>query len=179
MPQPRSAVPWALRFFCALTCVPAVGLAQGSGTVTGTVTRSGEGSPLASVTVTVQGTSQSAVTGMVKSQAAGDQLLPNTPSKKVTLGLTYAGSNFDANATLRMVDGYQWAAGVFQGYIPASEILKRRRGLPAQQQSPDSRHGHQCLRPGALPALRRVGASPAGVSGADRELLGGANGRAG
>jgi outer membrane receptor protein involved in Fe transport len=65
----------------------------------------------------------------VKSQAAGDQLLPNTPSKKVTLGLSYVGSNLDANATLRMVDGYQWAAGVFQGYVPASEILNVGAGF--------------------------------------------------
>jgi outer membrane receptor protein involved in Fe transport len=65
----------------------------------------------------------------VKSQAAGDQLLPNTPSKKVTLGLSYVGAAFDANATLRMVDGYQWAAGVFQGYVPASEILNVGAGF--------------------------------------------------
>ena len=65
----------------------------------------------------------------VKSQAAGDQLLPNTPSKKVTLGLSYVGAAFDGNATLRMVDGYQWAAGVFQGYVPASEILNVGAGF--------------------------------------------------
>src|SRR5919112_4197729 len=43
--------------------LPSVALAQGTGTVTGVVTRSGEGSPLASVSVTVQSTGQSAVTG--------------------------------------------------------------------------------------------------------------------
>jgi outer membrane receptor protein involved in Fe transport len=65
----------------------------------------------------------------VKSQAAGDQLLPNTPSKKATFGLSYAGQRFDANASLRLVDGYQWAAGVFQGYVPASELLNVGAGL--------------------------------------------------
>ena len=59
----------------------------------------------------------------VKSQAAGDQLVPNTPSKKASLGLTYAGERFDANASLRLVDGYAWAAGVFQGYVPSTEQL--------------------------------------------------------
>jgi outer membrane receptor protein involved in Fe transport len=65
----------------------------------------------------------------VKSQAAGDQLLPNTPSKKATLGLSYAGPRFDANASLRLIDGYQWAAGVFQGYVPSSELLNLAAGF--------------------------------------------------
>jgi iron complex outermembrane receptor protein len=64
----------------------------------------------------------------VKSQAAGDQLLPNTPSKKATLGLAYVGQRFDANASLRLIDGYQWAAGVFQGYVPSSELLNLSAG---------------------------------------------------
>jgi outer membrane receptor protein involved in Fe transport len=60
----------------------------------------------------------------VKSQQAGDQLLPNTPSKKANIEVSYAGeSGFDASASLRLVDGYQWAAGVFQGYVPSSEFL--------------------------------------------------------
>jgi iron complex outermembrane receptor protein len=62
-------------------------------------------------------------------QAAGDQLLPNTPSKKATLGLSYAGAQgFDGNVTLRLVDGYQWAAGVFSGYVPSSEFLNLSAG---------------------------------------------------
>jgi outer membrane receptor protein involved in Fe transport len=65
----------------------------------------------------------------VKSQQAGDQLLPNTPSKKATFGLTYADQRFDATASLRLIDGYQWAAGVFQGYIPATEQLNLGAGF--------------------------------------------------
>ncbi|HET6837813.1 MAG TPA: TonB-dependent receptor [Gemmatimonadales bacterium] len=65
----------------------------------------------------------------VESQAAGDQLLPNTPSKKATVGLSYAGPRFDANASLRLNDGYQWAAGVFQGYVPSSELLNVGAGF--------------------------------------------------
>ena len=65
----------------------------------------------------------------VKSQQVGDQLVPNTPSKKATLSLSYAGAQgFDGNVTLRLVDGYPWAAGVFQGYVPASEFLNVSAG---------------------------------------------------
>ena len=60
----------------------------------------------------------------VKSQQTGDKLLPNTPSKKANLALAYAGEQgFDANVSLRLVDGYEWAAGIFSGYVPSSEFL--------------------------------------------------------
>ncbi len=60
----------------------------------------------------------------VKSQQAGDQLQPNTPSKKANFAVSYTGAQgFDANASVRLVDGYQWAAGVFVGYVPASEFV--------------------------------------------------------
>jgi outer membrane receptor for ferrienterochelin and colicins len=65
----------------------------------------------------------------VKSQALGDELLPNTPSKKATFSLAYAGPRFDASASLRLVDGYEWAAGVFEGYVPASEMLNLGAGF--------------------------------------------------
>jgi outer membrane receptor for ferrienterochelin and colicins len=65
----------------------------------------------------------------VKRQRAGDQLLPNTPSKKASVALAYVGGQgFDANVSLRLVDGYQWAAGVFQGYVPAGELLNVSAG---------------------------------------------------
>jgi outer membrane receptor protein involved in Fe transport len=65
----------------------------------------------------------------VKSQQAGDQLLPNTPSKKANLALSYEGEQgLDASVSLRLVDGYQWAAGVFQGYVPSSEFLNVSAG---------------------------------------------------
>jgi iron complex outermembrane receptor protein len=66
----------------------------------------------------------------VKSQRPGDQLQPNTPSKKANLALSYAGAQgFDANVSLRLVDGYQWAAGIFQGYVPANEFLNLSAGF--------------------------------------------------
>ena len=65
----------------------------------------------------------------VKSQQAGDQLQPNTPSKKANLAVAYTGAQgFDASASVRLVDGYQWAAGVFQGYVPASEFVNLSAG---------------------------------------------------
>ena len=43
--------------------------------------------------------------------------------------MTYAGAQgFDGNVSLRLVDGYQWAAGIFQGYVPSSEFLNVSAG---------------------------------------------------
>jgi iron complex outermembrane receptor protein len=65
----------------------------------------------------------------VNSQAVGDQLLPNTPGKKATFSVSYAGlQGIDANVTVRLVDGYQWAAGVFQGYVPSNEFVNVSAG---------------------------------------------------
>jgi iron complex outermembrane receptor protein len=62
-------------------------------------------------------------------QALGDQLLPNTPSTKATLSVSYVGQEgFDGNVTLRVSDGYEWATGIFQGYVPASELLNVSAG---------------------------------------------------
>ncbi|MGH7511688.1 MAG: TonB-dependent receptor [Gemmatimonadales bacterium] len=65
----------------------------------------------------------------VNSQAVGDQLLPNTPSKKASLSVSYAGlQGVDANVTVKLVDGYPWAAGVFQGYVPSNEFVNLSAG---------------------------------------------------
>lgn len=54
----------------------------------------------------------------IKEQLAGDQLLPNTPRAKGNISLTYAGrKGFDAGVTLRSAKGFEWAAGVFAGWI--------------------------------------------------------------
>jgi outer membrane receptor protein involved in Fe transport len=66
----------------------------------------------------------------VKTQRPGDELLPNTPSKKANFAVSYAGEQgFDANVSLRLVDGYQWAAGIFEGYVPANEFLNLSAGF--------------------------------------------------
>jgi iron complex outermembrane receptor protein len=65
----------------------------------------------------------------VNTQAVGDQLLPNTPSKKASVSLSYAGlQGIDANVTVKLVDGYPWAAGVFQGYVPSNEFVNVSAG---------------------------------------------------
>jgi outer membrane receptor protein involved in Fe transport len=62
-------------------------------------------------------------------QAVGDQLLANTPSKKGTIALTYAGKQgLDLGANLRLVDSYDWAAGIFVGEVPSSQTLDLNAG---------------------------------------------------
>jgi len=61
---------------------------------------------------------------------AGDKLLPNTPENKETLSLSYDGSHnrFDASISGRFIEGYQWAAGVFSGWIPATQTFNATAG---------------------------------------------------
>ena len=67
---------------------------------------------------------------VVNSQRAGDQLVPNTPDRKATLGLTYEGTRNGINASLngRFVADYPWAAGVFVGRVPASQTINASIG---------------------------------------------------
>ncbi len=69
----------------------------------------------------------------VNSQRAGDQLLPNTPDRKATLGITYEGSRNGINASLngRFVADYAWAAGVFVGRVPATQTINAAVGYQA------------------------------------------------
>jgi outer membrane receptor protein involved in Fe transport len=63
------------------------------------------------------------------STALGDQLVPNTPAKKLTVSVSYAGQQgLDANVSMRLIDGYPWAAGIFQGYVPAAELINLSAG---------------------------------------------------
>jgi outer membrane receptor for ferrienterochelin and colicins len=59
----------------------------------------------------------------VKSQQAGDRLLPNAPEQKFNLGLGFRGDKFDAKATYRWVEEFDWAAGIFVGTIPQYEVV--------------------------------------------------------
>lgn len=59
----------------------------------------------------------------VKSQAIGDRLLPNAPENKFNLGIGWRGDRFDAKATYRWVEEFDWAAGIFVGTIPEYEVL--------------------------------------------------------
>jgi outer membrane receptor protein involved in Fe transport len=56
--------------------------------------------------------------------AAGDMLLPNTPKHKGTFTASYAGAQgIDAAVTVRATDAYDWAAGVYAGPIPSSQMV--------------------------------------------------------
>lgn len=59
----------------------------------------------------------------VKSSRAGDQLLPNAPETKYNLGLGWRSERFDAKATYRWVDEFDWAAGIFVGHIPQYSVI--------------------------------------------------------
>ncbi len=70
---------------------------------------------------------------VVNSQQAGDQLLPNTPDRKATLGAHYEGgaNGWNASLTGRFVASYDWAAGVFVGRVPASQTINASVGYQA------------------------------------------------
>lgn len=69
----------------------------------------------------------------VNDQRAGDRLLPNTPDRKATVGLSYEGARngFNANLNARFVAAYDWAAGVFNGRVPASQTWNASVGYQA------------------------------------------------
>ena len=65
----------------------------------------------------------------IRGLAAGDVLEPNTPKHKSNLALAYSGlQGIDAEVALRLVDGYAWAAGVFQGQVPSSQSVNLSAG---------------------------------------------------
>jgi outer membrane receptor protein involved in Fe transport len=51
-------------------------------------------------------------------QAYGDILLPNTPAHKGSLSFSYARGPLAFSISGRWVQGFRWAAGVFQGDVP-------------------------------------------------------------
>jgi len=60
--------------------------------------------------------------------AKGDSLLPNTPSAKGTISLSYAQRKLSAASSLRVVKGFSWAAGVYAGYIEPNVTLDANVG---------------------------------------------------
>jgi len=66
----------------------------------------------------------------VRSQAEGDVLLPNTPRHKFNVGMLYdAAGRVEAAVNVRYVDGYRWAAGIFDGRVPAYALLNASGGV--------------------------------------------------
>jgi iron complex outermembrane receptor protein len=59
----------------------------------------------------------------VKLKLDQDQLLPNAPENQYGINLGYANDRWDASVKYRHVDGFDWAAGVFQGPIPSYDLV--------------------------------------------------------
>jgi outer membrane receptor for ferrienterochelin and colicins len=53
----------------------------------------------------------------------GDQLFPNAPEHKANAGITYRQPRFDVGLKYRWVDGFYWAAGIFQGMVPSYDVV--------------------------------------------------------
>lgn len=59
----------------------------------------------------------------------GDRLVPNTPKNKGSLMVTYSGvTRLDAGASVRFVQSSPWLAGVFDGVVPAAQIVNANAG---------------------------------------------------
>ena len=59
----------------------------------------------------------------VKESQLGDVLLPNAPENKYNLGLAYRGNRLDARLAWRSIEEFSWAAGVFNGFVPAYDVM--------------------------------------------------------
>ncbi len=61
--------------------------------------------------------------------AGGDILLPNTAKHRATGAISYRGrQGLDLRVSARIVDEFQWAAGVFAGTVPASQTVTASAG---------------------------------------------------
>ncbi|HET9300087.1 MAG TPA: TonB-dependent receptor, partial [Candidatus Polarisedimenticolaceae bacterium] len=59
----------------------------------------------------------------VKSQQLGDQLVPNAPENKFNLGVGWRNDAVDVGATMRWVESFDWATGVFVGEVPSYTVV--------------------------------------------------------
>lgn len=65
----------------------------------------------------------------IRDNLVGNVLSPNTPRNKGTVGLAYAGrQGLDVAVDARIVAGYHWTTGVWDGEIPASQIVSLSAG---------------------------------------------------
>lgn len=72
----------------------------------------------------------------VKRASVGtDALVPNTPKHKGSLALTYQSARgLELGGSVRMVTGYPWAAGLFSGFVPASQTVNANVSYQATPQ---------------------------------------------
>jgi len=59
----------------------------------------------------------------VKEAQVGDRLLPNAPKTKWSAGLAYNSGRFNSAVKYRWVDDFDWAAGVFVGFVPSYDVV--------------------------------------------------------
>jgi iron complex outermembrane receptor protein len=59
----------------------------------------------------------------VKEKLGGDQLLPNAPENKYTVGISYNGDRLGTSLKYRWVEGFPWAAGIFIGDVPSYDVV--------------------------------------------------------
>lgn len=59
----------------------------------------------------------------VDNEAPDITLLPNTPSHQGAIGVTYVSQAFDAGVRARLVDGFQWASGIYAGPVPSYGLV--------------------------------------------------------
>jgi iron complex outermembrane receptor protein len=59
----------------------------------------------------------------VQEKLAGEQLLPNAPENRASVGVTYTGAAFDLSLRARWVDEFVWGAGLFDGTVDSYELV--------------------------------------------------------
>jgi outer membrane receptor protein involved in Fe transport len=65
----------------------------------------------------------------IRDNVAGNVLSPNTPRNKGVISLTYAGrQGIDVGVDARIMSGYHWTMGLWDGDIPASQIVNLSAG---------------------------------------------------
>jgi len=66
----------------------------------------------------------------IRQSLVGDPLVPNTPQHKGTVALAYAGrQGITLGVDARIVAGYPWKSGVWDGYVPASQTVNVKAGF--------------------------------------------------
>ncbi len=62
-------------------------------------------------------------------EAPIDDLIPNSPSHRGSLGVMYQGrQGFDGSITFRFSTGHEWVAGVFLGWVPSRQTFDMNLG---------------------------------------------------
>ena len=65
----------------------------------------------------------------IRQNIPGNPLAANTPRNKGTVSLAYAGrQGIDVTVDARLVSGYRWTSGIWDGEIPASETVSLNAG---------------------------------------------------